>query len=225
MANEDDLELFHRWADGEVGAGQRLVVRYYDPLYFFFASKLADSAAMDLTKDTFETACEKAGSLRLHASFASYLFGIARWKLVGHLRARVSQGFDPLSDPCPDPGPGSTVTALLERRHEESVLVSELRQLPLDDQILLELRLYEGLRLAEIAEILGLSKDRAAYRLAAAKRRLVHAAAGMTTVDESLTSLTAYVKDIRAALTGRPAPREPEPAAPTPTEAEHLGER
>jgi RNA polymerase sigma-70 factor, ECF subfamily len=223
MANEDDLELFHRWAAGEVDAGQRLVVRYYDPVYFFFASKLADHAAMELTQDTFETACEKAGSLRLHASFASYLFGIARWKLVTSLRSRVNQGFDPLSDACPDPGPGSTVTALLEQRHEESVLMSELRQLPLDDRILLELRLYEGLRLAEIAEILGLSKDRAAYRLTAAKRRLVHAAAGVTTVDETLTSLTTYVKEVRAALTGRIEAHDREPVAPE--EAERVGER
>jgi RNA polymerase sigma factor (sigma-70 family) len=199
-AVDDDLELFHRWAGGDVGAGQDLLLRYYDPVYFFFAGKLADHLAVELTQDTFETVCKKASSLRIHASFASYLFGIARWKLVAHFRGHGRQGFDPLTDSFPDPGPASSVTALLERRHGESTLVQALRQLPLDDQILLELRVFEALQLREIAEILGVTKERVSARLAVAKRRLVRAAEGLASADETLTTLSSYMKGVRAEL-------------------------
>lgn len=199
-AIDDDLALFHRWAEGDVTAGQGLLLRYYDPVYFFFASKLADHVAVELTQDTFETVCKKAGSLQIHASFASYLFGIARWKLVAHFRGHDKQGFDPLTDSFPDPGPGSSMTALLDRKHGESTLVQALRQLPLDDQILIELRVFEGLRLPEIAEILGVTKERVAARLALAKRRLVRAAEGLASADETLTTLSSYMKGVRAEL-------------------------
>jgi RNA polymerase sigma factor (sigma-70 family) len=203
MANDDDLELFHRWAGGDLDAGQQLVVRHYDSVCSFFASKLADHAAMKLTEDTFEAVCTKAASLQLHASFASYLFGIARLKLVAHYREQVGHGFEPLVDTCPAPGPGASVTALLERQPEVSRWVGALRQLPLDDQILLELRLSEGLQLREIAEILGASKERVASRLAAARQRLQHTADGAA-VEPALTSLTSTMREIRAALTRRP---------------------
>jgi RNA polymerase sigma-70 factor (ECF subfamily) len=200
MAIDDDLELFHRWAGGDVAAGQELVLRYYEPVYFFFVSKLADHLAVELTQDTFETVCKKASSLRIHASFASYLFGIARWKLVAHFRGQSRQGFDPLSDSFPDPGPEASITQLLDRRHGESTLVQALRQLPLDDQILIEMRIYEALRLREIAEILGVTKERVAARLAVAKRRLLRAAEGLEAADETMTTLSSYMKGVRAEL-------------------------
>src|SRR5690606_15606155 len=129
MASDDDLELFHRWAGGDVEAGQQLVLRHYDAVYFFFASKVGDQVAVELTQDTFETMCKKASSLRIHSSFASYLFGIARWILVGYFRGQGNQGFDPLSDSFPDPGKEAGVTAWLGRKREESTLVRALRQL------------------------------------------------------------------------------------------------
>jgi RNA polymerase sigma factor (sigma-70 family) len=200
MAIDDDLELFHRWAGGDAGAGQALVLRYYDAVYFFFVSKLADHVAVELTQDTFETVCKKAASLRIHASFASYLFGIARWKLVAHFRGQGRHGFDPLSDAFPDPGPESSITALLDRRHGESTLVQALRRLPLDDQILIEMRVYEALRLGEIAEILGVTKERVSARLTVAKRRLLRAAEGLASAEATMTTLSSYMKGVRAEL-------------------------
>jgi RNA polymerase sigma factor (sigma-70 family) len=203
MGMEDDLELFDRWASGDVDAGQRLVLRHYDAVYFFFANKLADHVAVELTQATFETMCRRASSLHIHSSFVSYLFGIARWKLVEHFRRHSAQGFDPLSDSFPDPGMASSLTAAFDREREEAQLVQALRQLPLDDQILLELRIYEALRLREIGEILGVTKEEVATRLALAKRRLMHAAHQVAPDEDSLTSLSAYMRGIRAALSRR----------------------
>jgi RNA polymerase sigma factor (sigma-70 family) len=196
----DDRELFLCWAGGDRDAGQQLVLRHYDAVYFFFASKLPDEAAVELTQDTFETMCKQASSLRIHSSFASYLFGIARWKLVEHFRRQSKQGFDPLSDSFPDPQTASSITAWLGRRRAESTLIQALRQLPLDDQLLLDLRLYEGLQLREIAEILGMAKEGVAARLAQAKRRLRRAAEGLAPAEDTLTTLSSYMRGVRAEL-------------------------
>jgi RNA polymerase sigma factor (sigma-70 family) len=199
----DDRELFLHWAGGDREAGQQLVLRHYDAVFCFFASKLSDELAGELTQDTFETMCEQASSLCIHSSFASYLFGIARWKLVHHFRGQSTQGFDPLADSFPDPGTGSSITAWLGNERTESTLVKALRQLPLDDQILLELRIYEGLQLREISEILGLAKEQVATRLSQTKRRLVRAAEGLALPGDTLTTLSSYMRGVRAELTRR----------------------
>lgn len=199
-ATTDDRELFHRWAGGDRDAGQQLVLRHYDAVYFFFASKLPDEVAVELTQDTFETICKKASSLRIHSSFVAYLFGIARWKLVDHFRKQFEPKFDPLSDSLPDPGTASSVTAWLGKKRAESALVQALRQLPLDDQILLELRIYEALPLREIAEILGVAKEHVATRLPQAKRRLQRAAEGLALTEDTLTTLSSYMRGVRAEL-------------------------
>lgn len=203
MASDDDLELFHRWAGGDVDAGQQLVRRHYDAVYCFFASKLGEHVAVELTQDTFEIMCRKASSLQIHSSFASYVFGIARWKLVDHVRRRSVHGFDPLSDSFPLLGDDPGASTWLGLRREQSTLVKALRQLPLDDQILLELRIYEALKMREIADILGTTKERVAGRLTVAKRRLVRAVEGLCSAEETMTTLTSYMKEVRTELTRR----------------------
>lgn len=196
----DDRELFLRWAGGDRDAGQQLVVRHYDAVYFFFASKVSDEAAVELTQHTFEIVCKQASSLRIHSSFASYLFGIARWRLVDHFRGQSGQGFDPLADSFPEPTTASSITAWLGHERADSTLIQTLRQLPLDDQLLLELRLYEGLQLREIAEILGLAREQVATRLVQAKRRLLRAAGGLGQAEDTLTTLSSYMRGVRAQL-------------------------
>lgn len=193
----DDLELFERWSQGDVDAGQALVLRHYDAVYLFFATKVAEHLAAELTQDTFETMCMKVDRLHLHSSFAAYLFGIARWKLVELHRHRSKDGFDPISDSLHLPGAEPTLSTLISNERDMSRLVQALRRLPLDDQILLELRIHEALRLREIAEILGVSLDRVSTRLATAKRRLQRAMGDESSTEEgTLTSFCSYMEGI-----------------------------
>ncbi len=193
----DDLELFDQWSAGNVVAGQRLVSRHYEAVYFFFASKLPDHIAADLTQETFETMCTKTDSLHIHSSFASYLLGIARFKLVEYFGRRAQRKFDPLTESFYGLDVGPSMTAALGDRRRSSRLVLALRKLPLDDQILLELQTYEGLGLREIAEILGVSHNRIATRLATAKRRLRRAASELPSAADTVTTLCAFMKGVQ----------------------------
>lgn len=192
----DDLELFDQWSGGDVVAGQRLVSRHYEAVYFFFASKLPDHVAADLTQETFETMCAKTDSLHIHTSFASYLLGIARWKLVEFFGRRAQRRFDPINESFEGLDASPSITAQLGDRRRSARLVMALRKLPLDDQLLLELQTYEGLQLREIAEILGVSHNRIATRLATAKRRLRRATHELPSAADTITSLTAYMKSL-----------------------------
>ncbi len=192
----DDLELFERWSDGDVIAGQELVNRHYETIFFFFASKLPDHLASDLTQETFETMCAKTDSLHIHTSFSSYLLGIARWKLVEFFGRRARRKFDPITESFEGLDASPSITSLLGDKRRSSRLVMALRKLPLDDQILLELQTYEALQLREIAEILGVSHNRIATRLATAKRRLRRAAFELPSGADTVTSLSAYMKGL-----------------------------
>lgn len=197
----DDLELFALWSDGDVDAGQELIRRYYDVVYFFFVSKLPDFVAADLTEETFEMMCAKADGLQTRTSFASYLLGIARWILVDLLGRRSHRTFDPITDSAADLQPSpSIITIVTAERRRASRLMSALRTLPLDDQLVLELQTYESLGSREIAEIVGVSHSHIATRLATAKRRLRRAAQEIPHGGDTLTLLKDYMQSLRVEL-------------------------
>lgn len=210
---KDDLELFDHWSDGDVEAGQQLIRRHYDAVYVFFASKLPEHVAADLTQETFEVMCAKAEGLRIHTSVLSYLLGIARWKLVERLGRRARRRFDPITESIDGLDELPTITALLAERRRSSRLVLAMRQLPLDDQIVLELQTYEGLGLREIAEVLGVSDNRIATRIATAKRRLRRAAQKIPQGEDTLTTLASYMQSLHTVLSGQ-LDEGPSPAAP-----------
>lgn len=209
--HKDDIELFDQWSDGDVEAGQELIRRHYDAVYVFFASKVPEHIAADLTQETFEVMCAKAERLRIHTSFIAYLLGIARWKLVERLGRRARRRFDPITESIDGLDEMPTITTLLAQKRRSSRLVLALRRLSLDDQIVLELRTYQGLGLREIAEILGVADNRIATRIATAKRRLRRAAQQIPQGEDTLTTLASYMQDLHAVLSDR---RRDGPVAP-----------
>ncbi len=198
-AMKDDLQLFERWSNGDVAAGQVLLLRHYDTVYLFFATKLAAGLAARLTQEAFESMCMSVDRIHAHSTFASYLLGIARAKLVEFHRSRSGDAFDPLSETISGPGMDPSFSTLVGEQHEVTRLVGALRTLPLDDQILLELRVHGALRLREIAEILEVSVELVAARLTTAKRRLQRAMGeGSPSEEGTLTTLSSYMDGVRA---------------------------
>ena len=105
------------------------------------------------------------------ASFRAYLYGTARMVLYGHFRQRTrAQQFDPgvssLEDLAPSPSRQMSAYAKLERLGEA------LRKLPLDVQVLLELRYAHEMTSSEIATIHGIPRGTVKSRLRVAKQRL-----------------------------------------------------
>lgn len=180
--NPEDLALLAAWQAGDARAGDALVRQYSAQVVRFFAEKVQPFEVDDLAQQTWEalihardrftaTAAGDAGDASISASFRAYLYGTARFVLFGHFRrrARAAQ-FDPavssLEDLAPSPSRHMSVHLKLER------LATALRKLPLEQQVLLELRYAHEMTSAEIAVIHGIPPGTAKSRLRLAKQRL-----------------------------------------------------
>jgi RNA polymerase sigma-70 factor (ECF subfamily) len=148
----DDHELLEAWRGGDAAAGRELFRRHFDSVYWFFCNKI-DSGADDLAQETFLAIVRHRESVAQRASFRTYLFTVARRKLFDALRARApARAVDPMASSIADLG--LSPSRVIDGRREQVQLLAALRQLPIDLQVLLELRYFEQLRSIELAEIL-----------------------------------------------------------------------
>lgn len=172
MSDPDDLTLLRQWQAGTTHAGRELVTRHYPAVYRFFFAKVAASACEDLTQATFEVLCRRRDAFRGEsASFRGFLFGIARMKLIEHVRGKL-RAFDPMEHSVVDPATAGSLSSLLADRQHEHLVAQALRELSLDDQILLELKDYEQLTHRELADLFTTTIGSIAGRVTRARERL-----------------------------------------------------
>lgn len=167
---DDDLAMLQRWRDGDRRAGEELCARHFDEIYRFFEHKIPGDAD-DLTQQTF-LACVKARDQFLgRSSFRTYLFSIARNELFMRLRRtpkaehvdlEVSSLAELVSSPSKQLG-----------KHQELAQVrAALRQLPVEQQVLLEFHYWHDLDAAALAELFETSPGTIRVRLLRARRAL-----------------------------------------------------
>lgn len=173
--NDEDLALLAAWQGGDARAGDALVRHYGAPVARFFAEKVRDCEVDDLVQQTWEAMIHARDRFAAEGeeltSFRAYLYGTARLVLFGFFRKRVrAQQFDPgvssLEDLSPSPSQQVSVHVKLAR------LATALRKLPLEMQILLELRYGHEMTSAEIAAVHGIPRNTAKTRLRVAKQKL-----------------------------------------------------
>ena len=147
-----DEELMRRWQGGDATAGEALFARHFDSLYRFFATKCAEPG--DLTQLTFLAVVRARDQFAGRASFRTYLFSIARNELHDHLRATArTRAFDPEVSSIVDLA--TTPATRLDRGDRHRRLCLALRELPLEQQTLLELHYWEGLDAAALGDVFG----------------------------------------------------------------------
>lgn len=167
---DDDLALLTAWRAGDRSAGRALIARHYASVYRFFFSKVAEAACEDLTQATFEVVCRRRDAF--DASFKAFLFGVARMKLLEHIRRRRGASFEPAEESLADPRTEGSLSSLLAERQLEHLVAQALRGLSLDDQVVLELKEYEGLTARELAHLFEVPEGTMAGRIARARQRL-----------------------------------------------------
>lgn len=203
FSESDDATLLTAWRSGDARASAELVRRHYRSIYLFFFSKVGPVPAQDLTQSVFETLCRRQTSFRGDATVRTYLFGIARWTLVHHHRKQRStlETFDPEQDPLDVPDAVISLTSQLAAKREEILFVQSMRELPLDDQILLELKYYDGMTVRELAAVFEVPRATMADRVRRARTRLSKAvsvlgeSAGL--VESTMSGLDAHMQAIR----------------------------
>jgi RNA polymerase sigma-70 factor (ECF subfamily) len=198
----DDAELLVRWRAGDREAGDRLFERYFLSVFRFFASKLGDTAAADLTQRTFLAVVESRDRVREGARMRAYVLTVARRELLMFFRARGRHGIDAeLAQSCADellPSPPSALAIA----QEERLVVRALRRIPLELQMLLELHYWEELKIEELAELLDIPRGTVKSRLFRAREEIRKAIARMADTDHlrqsSVQDFEKWVLRIRA---------------------------
>ena len=196
---EDEFELLQRWqagGDGSGRAGEILFDRYFPAIARFFQSKSID-AVEDLVQETF-LAVQRARDRIQKSSFRNYLFGTAHNLLRAHLRRRHDDAFDSAQMSVLDLCPG--ISSLIAATDQQRVLQLALQRVPLDDQIVVELRFWEGMTVPEIAEVLEVPLGTVSSRLRRAIKRLegtiAEIEASPALLDMTLRDFSAWKNDL-----------------------------
>ena len=204
-ADSSDFELLDAWGGGNTVAGRMLYDRYFALLYRFVRTKI-DSGAEDLIQNVWLACVEGRERFRRDGSFRAYLLQTARFQLYAHYRKRKRAAvLDFSASSVVDLG--TSPSAIVLRHEQERMLLEALRRVPLDYQIVLELRFWEDLSGPEIAEVLGIPEPAVRSRLQRATERLrtqLQALAGKgTAAPDTEDDLQRWALRLRQALATR----------------------
>lgn len=166
-----DGALLARWQDGDAAAADALLDRHFPVLLRFFNNK-APGAVEDLVQETMLECVRSVERFRGASSFRTFLFGVAHNVLRRHYRDRGRGGvMDDIDEvPCEDMdhSPSSLVGASQERR----LLLRALRRLPVEAQVILELKYWEEMTSQEIGEVLAVPPGTVRRRQMTAREQL-----------------------------------------------------
>jgi RNA polymerase sigma-70 factor (ECF subfamily) len=167
---DPDLAVLDQWRAGDRAAGEALFARHFKDIYRFFEHKVPGEAD-DLSQRTFLACVAARDAFRRQSSFRTYLFAIARNELFAHLKrvSHVAQvDFEEISiaDLVTSP------SGRLGRAEEGERLRSALRELPAEQQLLLELHYWHELDAQALAEIFDANPGAIRVRLLRARQAL-----------------------------------------------------
>lgn len=158
-AARDDGELLGAWRAGDKAAGSELVRRRLPEMIRFFRNKVAAEADVaDLVNQTFLGCVGGKDEFRGQTSFRRFVYAIAHNVLFAYIRRRDKHARENLdfATVCVSDVSAATASSIITDRRETQAVVTALREIPIEDQVVLELMYFEGLSGAEIAETLGL---------------------------------------------------------------------
>jgi RNA polymerase sigma factor (sigma-70 family) len=147
--------------------------RYAAPLYAYCRALLREPAdAADAVQDTFVIAASKLAGLRDRNRLRPWLYAVARNECRRRLRDNASAATSAL-ELAPEMSDESVdVTGGAERAELRALLRSAVRGLGASEQDLIELQLRQELDVAEIAAVLGVSRNHAHALLSRARVQL-----------------------------------------------------
>jgi RNA polymerase sigma-70 factor, ECF subfamily len=157
-----DDDALARAAEHDPAAFAELYRRHLNRVYRFALARLGDvHQAQDLTAQTFLAALEGIAGYRGQGAFAAWLLTIARHKLADHFRrSRATLSLEAaIQVVAPGPPPEQLVVARLQLEQVARMLPA----LAPERAEALALRLFSGLSVAEVAQVMG--KGEAAVKM------------------------------------------------------------
>lgn len=176
-----DEQLMQQYANGDLRAFQLLYGRHRHGLYRFVAWQSPRSDWVDeIVQDTWANLHGARTAYTPSAAFKTYLYQIARHRLIDRLRQ-----YDPLSNsdsrhhdgddqdalehvPSDQAGPDAS----LQRKQDHAALHAAIRALPGEQKEALILQQFEGMSLEQIAQMTAVPAETVKSRLRYAMRKL-----------------------------------------------------
>ena len=154
MGGED--RLVERALNGNEGAFEELVKQYQTPLYYLALRFVRDEhAAADLVQMAFLRAFQGLSGFRQRSSFKTWLYRITINLCKNYLRDRAKKGVENSSELDP-PSHSNPLLELIEHEDQRRMLQA-WEQLPERQQLTVTLKIQEGMKYHEIAEVLECS--------------------------------------------------------------------
>jgi len=174
--DSSDEDLMMRYRDGDAAAFELLYKRHKGPLYRYILRQCGQQPVDELFQDVWTRVIQARERYQASASFKTFLFHIARNRLVDHYR-RQGSGRD-LDGP--DGIAGESLPARASDQPERQVhagqqieqLLVLVRGLPAEQREAFLLHEEAGLAVAGIAEVTGVGHETAKSRLRYALKRL-----------------------------------------------------
>ncbi|MEM9458804.1 MAG: sigma-70 family RNA polymerase sigma factor [Myxococcota bacterium] len=188
-----DGQLLRAWCEGERAAGEELFERYYDVVERFFRNKVAEPD--ELIQRTFLACVEAAPRFRGDSKFSTFILGIATNTLRMHYKElRRKRNVDELRVLSMD-DLGQVPGQIIADREEERLLLAALRHLPVELQLILELRYWDELKHVELAAVLDLPRSTVNTRLRRARELLEQRLRELATSPQKLHSTITRLED------------------------------
>lgn len=164
-----DFLLIRRMKSGEEEAFDIFVRKYYQDVLAYCSYHCMDQwYAPDLTQETFIRFFTALSSYRHKEKVKNYLYTIARNLCIDHVRKARDVPVPEEELTGQKGGEGQPEDKVLDR----IVLGSALEKLPEEFKEVILLYYFEGLKIQEISEELGITVPLVKYRLRQAKRQL-----------------------------------------------------
>lgn len=169
-APEEDLALLRAYAAGDAAAFERLYRRHELPVWRFLMRTLGNRAIADeLMQEVWFSVAREAPRWQPRAKFRTWLYTLARNRMIDHLRARrpveTLDGHDPPDD-------GALPPEHLQRMQEAQAVLAAVDRLPSEQREAFMLQAEAGLTVEEIAATTATNFETAKSRLRYARARL-----------------------------------------------------
>ncbi len=140
--------------NGSDAAFSKLYDLYFDKIFRFAFYRVSHKeVAEDITEEVFIRAFTSLSSLGKASSFESWLYQIARNRIIDYYRAKKL--LLPIDDLENTLEYETNVIDSVNLKFDQKVFLKVLRELPNDQQTIIRLKFYEDLSNSEIADITG----------------------------------------------------------------------
>lgn len=206
MTEVPDTELLERWRAGDEKAGRDLYKRLFPVVNRYFRNKVSvEAESDDLVSTTFLGLLKSRDSFRGESSLRTFVLRIARYKWLSWVReqktARKVIARPESEDSLSAEDLAKSPFSLVAEGREARLLLSALRELPLELQELLELFYWEGLTGPELADVLELPEGTVRSKLRRARESLERMMAALASSPEelagTLSNIDGWARQVR----------------------------